>query len=261
MRGEHDGALAKTAPATPPHLVVPCYNEAARLDVAAMVGFVDETPGARLLFVDDGSSDGTWRVLGELEAARPEQIQRLKLPSNAGKAEAVRTGMLAAFATGSPYVGYWDADLATPLEDAPMFAQLLDANPGADLVMGSRVKLLGRPIHRNAARHYIGRVFATAASVALDLTVYDTQCGAKLFRRSPRVVALFEAPFRTRWVFDVELLARLRASSRHEGQQAHAGVIIEAPVSRWVDVHGSKVRWLDGIRAGVDLAWIAARYR
>ena len=103
-----------------------------------------------------------------------------------------------AFDADPDYIGYWDADLETPLEAIPALCELLDARPDLEIVFGARVRLLGRAIARSALRHYLGRMFATAASMVLGLAVYDTQCGAKLFRASPAIRALFQEPFLTR---------------------------------------------------------------
>ena len=78
-----------------------------------------------------------------------------------------------------------------------------------DVILASRVSLLGRRIVRSTRRHYLGRIFATLASRILRVAVYDTQCGAKLFRCAPALAAALRDPFLSRWVFDVELLGRL----------------------------------------------------
>ena len=235
-------------------IVVPCYNERARLDVAAFDRFLTCTEEIGVIFVDDGSQDGTAAVLQDLERRFPTRVVVLDQPTNQGKGEAVRVGMLRAMDLGAEYAGYFDADLATPLEAIADFTEMLDRNPDLQFVIGARVALLGRSIARKASRHYIGRVFATAASVVLDLPVYDTQCGAKLLRVSERARSLFREPFGSRWIFDVELFARYLSSyGSREG-------MYELPLRRWTDVGESKLRWQDFVRAGAEMAAIYRAY-
>jgi hypothetical protein len=94
----------------------------------------------------------------------------------------------------------------------------------------------------------------------LKLPVYDTQCGAKLFRNTDRTRSLFAEPFRTRWIFDVELLARFVSAATAAGQ-APAELIHELPLQSWRDVAGSKLRPGDFLQAAVQLAGIAWHYR
>src|SRR5688572_5001136 len=131
-----------------PHtvLVVPCYNEANRLDARAFATFRATGHLVEFLFVNDGSTDNTLEVLMQLRCSSPDTIRVLDRPENAGKAEAVRAGMLEALGTGADFVGFWDADLATPLAALPRFLDTLEDRPNVDAVLGSRVKLLGRTI-------------------------------------------------------------------------------------------------------------------
>jgi glycosyltransferase involved in cell wall biosynthesis len=241
-------------------LVVPCHDEADRLDVAAFTSFIASHPSARLVLVNDGSRDRTLDVLQQIQKAAGERVEVLHCEQNGGKAEAVRRGMLFALSTDTDLLGYWDADLATPLEACWAFVDLLAERPGLDMVMGSRVLLLGRAIDRKAIRHYAGRVFATAASVTLDLPVYDTQCGAKMFRASPKLKSVFEQPFISSWVFDVELIARLGSNDSRYDPQPLRKQIYELPLLEWRDVEGSKVKWIDFIAAMFDLAKIRQTY-
>ena len=236
-------------------IVIPCYNEADRLQRQSFHCVADPRFDFRILFVNDGSTDETQRVLEEIRCAFPSGIDVLALASNSGKAEAVRLGMLQAMDAGAQAAGFWDADLSTPLEAVPDFQATLALHPHIVGVLGSRIQLLGRQVKRKASRHYIGRVFATAASLTLKTPVYDTQCGAKLFRTSAALRHVFAAPFTTRWIFDVELLLRLRRSA------VLTEVLYEYPLREWTDVPGSKVRVRDGLRAGLDLLrlWSANR--
>jgi hypothetical protein len=133
--------------------------------------------------------------------------------------------------------------------------ELLLADASRLAVLGSRIRLLGRRVRRSPARHYAGRVFATVASLKLRLPVYDTQCGAKLFRACGETRAAFERPFSSRWIFDVEILARLTGSL---GPEAVAERLVEHPLAEWADVGESKLRLREALVAGLQLLFLRA---
>jgi len=237
-------------------LVIPCYDEGGRLRPDAFLDFVRTHPTVHLLFVDDGSADDTAAVLERLRQAAPETIAVKRLEVNQGKAVAVRVGIMDGLLRRPALVGFWDADLSTPLDTVDEFLALARDRPDLDIIMGSRVKLMGRDIQRLAVRHYVGRACATAISMTLALPVYDTQCGAKVFRVNEGAAAVFGQPFRSRWIFDVEILARYLALPVRQGDPPRRSRIYELPVPVWHHVGGSKVRWTDYARAAVDLGRI-----
>ena len=243
---------------TPPELalVVPCHNEAARLDPEAFLHFLATHPGVRLVMVDDGSVDATGNILERMRGTAPEAVTTLRLTPRRGKAEAVRAGILAGLAQRATLVGFFDADLSTPLGAVDDFLAVLRDRPTIEFVLGSRVMLMGRDVRRKATRHYFGRVFATAVSVALDLPVYDTQCGAKILRANPATASLFAEPFRSPWIFDVELIARYLQLPVGPGEPRRRDRLYELVVPAWHDMPGSKLRWYDFARAAVDLGYI-----
>ena len=237
-------------------LIVPCYNEEQRLRRDTFLEFLRERPHAHLCFVDDGSSDGTLKAVEALSAEGGARILVHKLAKNSGKAEAVRQGVLHAASLGRfAFLGYWDADLSTPLSQLDLLLAALEADPVRVVALGSRVKRLGSDIDRRATRHYLGRVFSTMASQLFELPVYDSQCGAKLFRTEV-AGPLFGEPFVTKWLFDVELLVRLR---RHLGPKAFLAASIEVPLTAWKEMGGSKLRLSHMVRVPLDLLRIRSR--
>ena len=242
-------------------IIVPCFNEERRLQTERFLAFAAAHEDVHLLFVDDGSTDGTRAVLEGMQAKADGRIDVLVLEQNGGKAEAVRRGVRHAATGAVETFGYWDADLSTPLDQILPFADLLDERPELLVVMGSRVKLLGRAIERQAARHYLGRVFATCASLVLRLPVYDTQCGAKLFRNTHGTRWAFRTPFLSRWLFDVELLARLGLLGKRRAAYDTHTCVYEKPLPVWRDIAGSKLKLRDWVKASWELVRIGCRYR
>ena len=138
-------------------ICVPCYNESKRLNKAAFLSFVNEHHDIAFLFVNDGSKDNTLDVLNEF-TTQHKNLHILNLEQNGGKAEAVRQGMMHAFHTFQPkYIGFWDADLATPLEELPDFITIVQQR-NLDMVTGLRLMRLGANVKRKNSRHFLGRI-------------------------------------------------------------------------------------------------------
>jgi len=239
-------------------IVVPCYNEARRLEVDEFVHTFENNPTIDFCFVDDGSADRTIDVINEMRAGREDRVFALQLPSNQGKAEAVRRGVLYVLEKHDyEVVGYWDADTSTPLTELPRLMELILANDHYVMVSGCRVRRLGAQIQRVWFRHYLGRVFATVVSLMLKLPTYDTQCGAKLFR-SPYGASVFEKPFVSPWFFDVELFFRVVEKL---GRSVASRRILEAPLYACSEKKGSKLKLADYLLVPVDLHRIRKAYK
>ena len=149
------------------------------------------------------------------------------------------------------YLGLWDADLATPLDEIARFFDVIKKRK-VDCIIGSRIRKLGSSIKRKRYRHVLGRIFATIASWILKLPVYDTQCGAKLFKREA-AKKIFEKKFISYWPFDVELLCRLKKYNYKN--------LYELPLVKWEDVKGSKLSLFDFIKVPIELIKIWLHYR
>lgn len=238
-------------------IVIPAYNEEKRLPVQSFETF-GRTHDVDFLFVDDGSTDNTFEVLTHLTASAPDRFSVLRLRRNAGKAEAVRQGLLEAMKRKASFIGYWDADLATPLETIDEFIDILKKRQAIDVVTGARVSLLGRSIKRKTYRHYLGRIFATVVSMWLHMPVYDTQCGAKLFRVTPSLSAALKKPFITRWIFDAELIARLKKNDAAHPLETR---MIEVPLQQWHDVDGSNMKITDFLKGPWEFLRMWWHYR
>ena len=211
-------------------LTVPCFNERKRIDMASFARGAAKYD-LRILFVDDGSTDGTADFIAE-KCADNDRLRLLRLPENRGKGAAVRGGVLqlAKDCPGAQWIGFWDADLATPLDAVPHMLRFHELEGGGyQAIWGSRVMRAGSMIERRVRRHLFGRLFATAAGEMLGVRAYDTQCGAKMFRRDI-VPGIFSEEFISRWIFDVELYHRM----------GHAN-ILECPLKVWIDKPGSKI--------------------
>lgn len=237
-------------------IIIPCYNEAKRLDRNAFLQAIVQYPDYHLCFVNDGSKDDTLAVLLELQATNPTRISVVNCGQNGGKAEAVRQGALFLLKhIDIDFVGFLDADLATDFESYNTLTEII-AKQEFKVVCGSRVKRMGADIHRSLKRHLIGRSVATLIGAMLDMSVYDTQCGAKVFSKDV-AARVFKMPFLSTWLFDVEIFFRIK---QHYGAKNADSLIWEQPLKRWVHVGDSKITWKESYRTPIQLAKLHFNY-
>lgn len=192
-------------------IVIPAYNESARLGrtLDRVLNFIGQQEwDAEVVVVDDGSSDGTAEIV-RAYAQKYEIVRLVQNPGNRGKGYSVRRGKGYSVRNGvlnarGAIVLFTDADLSSPIEEAPKLIEALDA--GADIAIGSRwVRSELQTQRQSVARQVMGRVFNMLLRVLLRLDFKDTQCGFKAFRRSA-AKALFPLQKIEGWGFDPEIL-------------------------------------------------------
>lgn len=237
-------------------IVIPCYNEEKGISNSEYSNFLENNPETFICFVNDGSKDNTLGVLNILKAKHDTQIHILSLEKNSGKAEAVRVGINYCNQNFQhKFIGYLDADLATTLEE---FIDLRNYLTGEVVFsFGSRIRKIGSTIERENSRFLIGRVVATFISNILDIKVYDTQCGSKLFTKEISE-ELFQKEFISKWLFDVEIFYRMILLFKREKaiKKMH-----EVPLKLWVEKGDSKVKFTYGFKLWFDLYKISRNYK
>lgn len=160
-------------------LVVPLYDEEERFaehaeELSAFIARFGE--GSQLIFVDDGSTDGTAELVGRFLADNPGCPGLLLRRPHEGKGAAVQAGLEEA--TGE-YAGFCDVDLSTPLTQFEVV--LRAALTGAVLAIGSRdvgASRLVRPQGR--VREALGKTYNRLVQFTVAPGISDTQCGAKV---------------------------------------------------------------------------------
>jgi glycosyltransferase involved in cell wall biosynthesis len=239
-------------------IIVPCYNEAKRLQVSKFVSFAQRNPEYTICFVNDGSKDNTLQIITDLQNSNPESIVAIDMPQNGGKANAVRYGMLYAAKNLSDveFIGFLDADLATSLEEMRKIGTFIQRNDYFQLVVGSRIVRMGANIQRFGFRKIASKVIQQFIALILQLRFQDTQCGAKMFNKE-MVELLFSEEFKTDWLFDVEVFLRVRKAFGKVYAQNH---IYEFPLQSWVNAEGSKVTMKEILRTPFMLMKIAYNY-
>ena len=155
--------------------VVPAYNEAESLpELNRELTAALDAMGMpwEILYVDDGSRDGTDRVIETLCVADP-RVRGILLRRNFGKSAALATAFKA---VRGEYVATLDADLQDDPSELPRMLVALEG--GLDLVSGWKVKRLD-PWSKTLPSKLFNAVTSSVAGVRL----HDFNCGFKLYRR------------------------------------------------------------------------------
>jgi len=237
-------------------VVIPCYNEEKRLKTKEFANFVNNNHGYHICFVNDGSKDKTLEVLKEFQQGKEGYISIYDCKKNGGKAEAVRQGILHLVKDKSlDYIGFLDADLSTDFADFDDLAKTLSASD-YKLVAGSRINRMGANIIKQSSRDIISKIINKIIRTILRLEIQDTQCGAKIMKREV-AENMFNTPFLTRWLFDVEIFLRMK---KYYGAETVEKLICEQPLKRWVHECGSKFSFKDSIKILGQLSEIARKY-
>ncbi|MEE9407300.1 MAG: glycosyltransferase [Polaribacter sp.] len=238
-------------------IIIPCYNEEKRLPKQLFLNYINKNE-THFCFVNDGSIDKTIGVLDSIKDKEPKKTIIINYDENVGKGEVIRKTILELYDRNIyDYIGYFDADLATPLFEIEIFEKYFIQNKNLILVMGSRIKRLGSNIDRKFHRFFLGRIFATIiSSYVLKLSVYDTQCGAKLFSTSIPV-NVFKEKFITKWLFDVEFICRLKNLFGTNLLKK----VLEHPLTEWVEKGESKVKFTDFLNTPKEILKIKIKYK
>jgi len=239
-------------------IVIPCYNEAERIDCESFIQFLKRTRQYEICFVNDGSKDHTLEVLHYIrKSANTNNVYIYDLPQNGGKAEAVRQGSLfLEDHTSLNTIGFLDADLSTSLEEyADLCKTMEHSNGKLQLVFGSR-NLESDGVIRNPIRNILSIIVGFLISLIVKVKITDTQCGAKVFHRSIIPIA-FKKSFISKWLFDIEIILRLM---KKLGKDQFLEIFKEHALNSWTHVEGSKLGARDSLRIPLNLFEIWSSY-
>ena len=158
-------------------LVVPVYNEEENLPLlyeAVLQTIVPLQQSWELVLVDDGSRDGSLRVLEELAARDPEHVRVVQLRRNFGQTAAIAAGI---DHSSGEIVVLLDADLQNDPADIP--AMLEKINEGYDVVSGWRINRQDQYLTRTLPSHLANGLISRVTGVNL----HDYGCTLKAYRR------------------------------------------------------------------------------
>lgn len=214
-------------------VVVPCYNEVTRLNFAFFEELVERLDCV-LIFVDDGSTDGTDKLLEAKSKILGPETEIFVSQTNRGKAVAISIGLEIAMKKQIKSLIFCDADNSLSVDDIDCLYRKFIDHPGLDIVSGARVPLAGSNVVRRDFRKWIGRIVATIVSRMTNIAIYDPMSPLKIYNLDRLNKGSGYTPS-TRWLGEVELMFYSYNIDRKSFR------IEELPLDYWRDQEGGHI--------------------
>ena len=212
-------------------IIFPIYNEEVRLkkNLKEIIRFLKKSKKKiEIIFVDDGSQDASGKILKNFISEiklKNKSFKYLRLNKNYGKGYALKMGVKK---SNYSWILTSDIDLSVPLNQIIIWEKLYNL-ASKKIVFGSR-NLKGSKVKKNFIRFILGWFFNNIISIVLNISIADTQCGFKLYKKSP-AKKIFSNLSINGFTHDLELVILAKKSKIN---------IIELPVT-WTHKNGSKL--------------------
>lgn len=234
-------------------LVIPVFNEEFRINKKEIENSFKRLRNVKLIFVNDGSTDGTQMVLSDLaKCFSRNEIVILENESNLGKAESIRRGFIRALQFNCSYIGFTDGDFATPPDEVVRLIEIIkETRPLA--LFGVRRNENGNEIETSRYREVQGTIFNLLAKRIIGVNLKDPQCGTKFFSNTSSLKAAIAFEFLNPWLFDLEIYLRLK-------KHVSSFEVDEITLSSWKHQPSSKVKFKDPFLMLINLFRLRRTY-
>ncbi len=225
-------------------IIIPYFNEERRFPVSDFVENVKRLKNINLILVDDGSTDNlTSKIFNTIKKQKIENVTIIKKECNLGKAAALQTGFLYGISINSKEIGFLDADFSTSLEELINLFEILEST-NAEAVIGSRQLNPQSFIKGRIHRMILGRIFSKIIRHYFQINLFDTQCGAKVFKVNKVLKNSLKQPIINPWLYDLQLLLPILKFS---------GTVKEVALKEWIHKNDSKFNIYEGFLAVIKI--------
>lgn len=227
-------------------VIIPVYQEMLRFNFKQFLKEAKQNNHIDFLFIDDGSTDLFNVKMKEICSSNfLDNVKIVKLENNMGKGFALKKGITESIQMGYHFIGILDADFSAPISEISKLFAIIEQSK-IDVICGSRKRTQENLIKTSYFRFASGRIFNLLVRFKLKITMYDTQCGCKVFRNTPlfeKLIADIKEP--ERWLFDLQILVRANSLKLE---------ITEFPLDMWIHQSNSKLKFIQAAKDCANLA-------